>query len=176
MIKDALKRALGARRPDTPAPPGLTRASVLVPVLGASEPRLLFIERTTNELDPHSGQMSFPGGRREPADADAVATALREAQEELGVPRGSVEVLGTLGEIWTPTGFAITPVVGWIEDLPPLKPQALEVAGFFEVPLSELSACRPVAGRPEYRAGGRRVWGATARITAELLELINPES
>lgn len=179
-LRSKLKTALNGR-PAEAAPEGFRPAAVLVPVIGAGEPRLLFMERAAHEKDPHSGQISFPGGRWEPGDADAAATALREAEEELGVPRREVEVLGPLEATLTPSGYSIVPVVGWLERLPELEPDPREVAGFFEVPLTELAdpALRftrgehRLAGRRfevfEYRAAGRIIWGATARIIECLL-------
>lgn len=170
-LKDALRRALAKQKPRREPMDGSIRAAVLVPMLGGREPRLLFIERTAHALDPHSGQISFPGGRWHAGDTDAVATALREAEEELGLGRDAVEVLGCLAERRTITGFAITPVIGWIETCPPLTPQAAEVADCFQVSIGELSGTRE-NGRLEYHADGRVIWGATARITSELLELL----
>ncbi|MBI4424901.1 MAG: CoA pyrophosphatase [Elusimicrobia bacterium] len=184
MTREALRRALVSARPETPAPEGFRPCAVLVPILGGGEePRLLFMERAAQPLDPHSGQISFPGGRREEGDADAAATASRETEEELGLPARVVEVLGRLEETLTPTGYCITPVVGWIERLPALRPDAREVAGVFDVPLARLAdaSCRfprgehRIGGRAfevfEYRAAGRVIWGATARIVATLLAL-----
>lgn len=181
-LRALLQEALSTRRADD-APEGYTRAAVLVPVIGGPVPRLLFMERAAHKDDPHSGQISFPGGRWEPCDQDAAATALRETHEEIGVAPQAVEVLGPLEETLTPSGYAITPIVGWLRDLPELKPDPREVACCFDVPLSELAdparrfarGERTFAGRRfevfEYRAGGRVIWGATARIVASLLAL-----
>lgn len=180
MLRARLRGALAGRV--APAPPkGFTRASVLVPLIGDGEARLLFIERAAHEKDPHSGQIGFPGGRSEPDDADAAATALRECEEELGLSRDQVEVLGPLEGTLTPSGYAITPIVGWLERSPSPRPDPREVACCFEVPLRELAdpGCRHERGVRridgkrfevfEYRAGGRVIWGATARIVECLL-------
>lgn len=174
-LKRRLARALGGRagRAGRAAERGYRPAAVLVPIL-AGNPRLLFIERAAYEGDPHSGQIGFPGGRWEPGDPDAAATALREAEEELGLPPDAVQVLGQLEQTLTPSGYCITPVVGWIPQPPKLAPDAREVAGCFEVDLGELAApgCRfPRGEHFEYRAGGRVIWGATARIVSCLLSL-----
>lgn len=184
-LRAKLKTALNGRSAE-PAPKGFTPAAVLVPLIGAGDPRLLFMERAAHERDPHSGQISFPGGRWEPGDADAAATALREAEEELGVPRREVEVLGQLEATLTPSGYSIVPVVGWLERRPALEPDPSEVAGCFEVELSELADPARrfprgehwLAGRRfevfEYRAAGRVIWGATARIIECLLSRAAP--
>lgn len=116
-------------------------AAVLVPlVMRAQEPAILLTQRNA-QLKQHAGQISFPGGRAEPSDADAIATALREAHEEIGLEAGRVDVLGTLPTYTTGTGFIVTPVVGLIEpevhEAQGLTLQADpgEVADIFEVPM-----------------------------------------
>lgn len=179
-FKEALRDALAARRPAV-ASSGYTPAAVLVPILEDGL-RLLLMERSEDKRDPHSGQISFPGGRREPGDADMASASLREAEEELGISRKGVQILGALEETLTPSGYSITPIVGWLERRPELKPDPREVACAFDVGLEELTdpakrfsrGERVLAGRRfavfEYRVGGRVIWGATARIIASLLE------
>jgi len=110
-------------------------AAVLVPMV-AREGRisLLFTQRTPH-LAAHAGQISFPGGRVESADASRVDTALRETEEEIGLAREHVQVLGTLPEYSIPSGFRITPVVGWINAPFDTQPDPFEVADIFEAPL-----------------------------------------
>ncbi len=112
-------------------------AAVLVPLVMRSELTLLLTERTTN-LSTHSGQIAFPGGRTDESDQDAVATALREAHEEIGLPHEHVEVLGTLPIYVTGTAFIITPVVALVRPGFDLRPNPGEVAHVFEVPLAYL--------------------------------------
>jgi 8-oxo-dGTP pyrophosphatase MutT (NUDIX family) len=113
-------------------------ASVLIAVVLRPEgATVLFTERTAH-LNDHPGQISFPGGRAEPEDADAVATALREAEEETGLDPGRVEVVGTLPTYTTGTGFVVTPVVGFVQPGFALAPDPFEVAEVFEVPLAFL--------------------------------------
>lgn len=112
-------------------------ASVLVPLVLRDELTVLLTQRTEHLTD-HPGQISFPGGRAEPEDADAVATALREAEEEIGLPPAQVDVLGSLPTYTTGTGFIVTPVVGLVPPGLPLKPDPFEVAEVFEVPLAFL--------------------------------------
>ncbi|MDQ2928537.1 MAG: CoA pyrophosphatase [Pseudomonadota bacterium] len=112
-------------------------ASVLIAIVLRDEPAVLLTQRT-NHLTDHPGQISFPGGRAEAFDADAVATALREAHEEIGLEANQVEVLGVLPTYATGTGFIVTPVVGLVLPDLALKPDPFEVAEVFEVPLAWL--------------------------------------
>lgn len=112
-------------------------AAVLIPLVMRDELMLLLTERTTN-LSTHSGQVAFPGGRTDAGDRDAVDTALREAHEEIGLPREHVEVLGTLPTYVTGTAFIITPVVALVRPGFELVPNPGEVADVFEVPLGYL--------------------------------------
>jgi 8-oxo-dGTP pyrophosphatase MutT (NUDIX family) len=113
------------------------RASVLVPVVMRERPTVLLTERTTH-LSTHSGQVAFPGGKRDETDRDEAHTALREAQEEVGLDPSQVEVLGTLPTYTTGTRFIITPVVALISPAHHLTLNAHEVASAFEVPLEFL--------------------------------------
>jgi len=112
-------------------------AAVLLPLVMRDELTLLLTERSTN-LSTHSGQIAFPGGRTDETDQDAVDTALREAQEEIALPRHHVEVLGTLPIYETGSAFIITPVVALVQPDFTLTPNAFEVADVFEVPLEFL--------------------------------------
>ncbi len=112
-------------------------ASVLVPLVLRAEMTVLLTQRT-DHLNDHPGQISFPGGRAEASDADAVATALREAHEEIGLEAFEVEVLGSLPTYTTGTGFIVTPVVGLVAPGAALHPDPIEVAEVFEVPLAWL--------------------------------------
>jgi 8-oxo-dGTP pyrophosphatase MutT (NUDIX family) len=159
---------------------GFRRAGVLVPlILGAGGADLLFTKRT-DHVETHKGQISFPGGMVEEGDADIVHTALREAEEELGIGAKHIEVKGILDDLAVPSGFIITPVVGILGALPLLTPNPLEVAEAFTVPFAFF--CNPANGRSELREyrGGRRevwfyehgehtIWGATAMIVRSLL-------
>jgi 8-oxo-dGTP pyrophosphatase MutT (NUDIX family) len=155
---------------------------VLVPIVGHPEPTVVFTQRTS-QLKHHSGQISFPGGRAEPGDAGAELTALREAEEEIGLARERVEILARLPEYCTRTGFCVTPVVGLVA--PPLAPapDAREVAEVFEVPLAFLldprhheRHTRELQGRQvgyfviQYRE--RRIWGATAAMVVNLYRML----
>ncbi len=114
-----------------------TQASVLVPLVQRDELMVLLTQRT-DHLTDHPGQISFPGGRAEPTDADAIATALREAQEEIGLEPRFVDVLGSMPTYTTGTGFIVTPVIALIDPRFTVTADPFEVAEVFEVPLSFL--------------------------------------
>lgn len=113
------------------------QASVLLPIVMREQPMVLLTERTLH-LSTHSGQIAFPGGKSDEGDADAMATALREAQEEIGLNPALVQVLGTLPNYVTGSAFIITPVVALVEPTLTLTLNAYEVADVFEVPLEFL--------------------------------------
>jgi 8-oxo-dGTP pyrophosphatase MutT (NUDIX family) len=151
----------------------VTDAAVMVPLVHRAEGVKLLLTQRTAHLSDHAGQISFPGGRVEPADASREETALRETEEEIGLPRERVTLLGRLPEYEIPSGFRITPVVGWIEPPFDLTPDPFEVAAVFEAPLEHfLDPAR--YQRREYRFRGRHrhyvaiphegryIWGATA--------------
>jgi 8-oxo-dGTP pyrophosphatase MutT (NUDIX family) len=158
-------------------------AAVLVPIV--NQPgglTLLFTQRTAHLYD-HAGQISFPGGRVESADASRIATALREAQEETGLCASHVEVIGQLPDYDIPTGFRVTPVVGWVEPPFELKPDPFEVADVFEVPLEFFlnpanhqrhSDIRNGRTRYYYSMpyGDRNIWGATAGMVYSLYQIL----
>jgi 8-oxo-dGTP pyrophosphatase MutT (NUDIX family) len=137
-------------------PPGaqVTHAAVLVPLVNRDgQVQALFTQRTPH-LDDHAGQISFPGGRVETGDASREVTALRETEEEIGLTRGPVALLGRLPDYEIRSGFRITPVVGWIEPPFALKLDAFEVAAVFEAPLEHFLDAAHYKRR-EYRFRGR---------------------
>lgn len=155
-------------------------AAVLVGLREGPQPRLILTVRTEH-LPSHAGQVAFPGGRSDPGDADAVATALRESDEEIGLERQLVTPLGYLDCFETISGYCITPVVARIDADAMLYPAPDEVAEVFEVPLAFL--LEPANLRRytmEYRGhhramiefvhGGHRIWGATAAMLLNLLQ------
>lgn len=162
---------------------GFAAAAVLVPVVERGDRIGLGYTLRPDDMPTHAGQISFPGGRRDPDDTDLTATAIREAGEELGIDAASVEVLGRIDDVPTPVGFVITPVVGWLLDPPDFTVDEREVCEYFEVDLDELADPANFTSRgerqiegvtypiPEFRVAGRLIWGATARITQRLLEI-----
>jgi 8-oxo-dGTP pyrophosphatase MutT (NUDIX family) len=152
---------------------GVTEAAVLVPLINrASRVQVLFTQRTPH-LDDHASQISFPGGRVEADDVSREETALRETEEEIGLARARVALLGRLPDYEIPSGFRITPVVGWVEPPFELKPDPFEVAEVFEAPLEHFLDAAHYQRR-EFRFRGRHrhymavpyegryIWGATA--------------
>lgn len=175
-----LTRAVSARDRETFSIEGFHHAGVLVPVVYRRDgPRLLFTKRT-EAVESHKGQVSFPGGTVEEGDRDIVQTALREAEEEIGIDRRSVETLGLLDDHATPSGFVITPVLGLLRSVPELHPSPHEVAEIFQVPLAYFASARNVRcerrmflGREQdvwfYDRAPHVIWGATAAIIRGLL-------
>jgi len=153
-------------------------AAVLVAVTDRPEPGVLLTLRQPH-LRRHAGQIAFPGGRVDPEDADIVAAALREAQEEIGLDPNLVEVVGTSDIYRVGTGFAVTPVVGVVPPDLPLAPHEGEVAAVFETPLAFLLAPGNHARKSTNWEGrerrfheiiweDRRIWGATAGMIVNL--------
>ncbi len=154
-------------------------AAVLLAVITYPEAPTLLLTQRTAHLRDHAGQVSFPGGRIETADRDAIYTALREAEEETGLPPRSVRIAGYLPQYHTGTGFCITPVVGLVEPPLSLRPDPFEVAEIFETPLSFLldpdnrRQCQiHWQGRLRryfaFTYGAHFIWGATAGIIVTL--------
>jgi 8-oxo-dGTP pyrophosphatase MutT (NUDIX family) len=163
----------------------LRGAAVLVPLIDRAEGMTVLLTRRTETLATHAGQISFPGGCVEPQDADAVAAALREAQEEVGLPPERVAVIGRLDTYVTRTGFEVTPVVGLVEPPVPLAPDPAEVAEVFEAPLAFLidranhrrdSRVYNGATRHFYAMpwGDYYIWGATAGMLVNLSDVLVP--
>lgn len=150
-----------------------TPAAVLIPLVLRSQGLNVLLTQRTSHLRDHAGQISFPGGRCEPEDASAVATALRESDEEVGIRPSQVEVLGILPDYFTGTGFQVTPVVGAVTPPLNLRLDDFEVADTFEVPLAFfLEPANYRRDSHEYQGTqreywavpwqGRYIWGATA--------------
>jgi 8-oxo-dGTP pyrophosphatase MutT (NUDIX family) len=158
------------------------QASVLLPLITHLEPTVLFTKRT-EQLHDHAGQVSFPGGGREPQDADPLATALRETHEEIGLKPEQVEVAGFLRGYLTISGYAVTPVVGLVKPGFDLMIDPLEVAEVFEVPLTFLAdprnrqvQTRELGGEQVgfylYQYLGQTIWGATAAMLVNFLDTL----
>jgi 8-oxo-dGTP pyrophosphatase MutT (NUDIX family) len=167
----------------TPPSAELRPAAVLVPLIERSEGMSVLLTQRTAHLSAHAGQISFPGGRVEAGDRDAIEAALRETEEEVGLPRDHVTVIGRLDTYVTGTGFEITPTVGIVRVPFPLAIDPFEVAEVFEVPLSfvlDPSNHRRVVRRFEERSRtffvlpfeNRYIWGATAGMLVNLAEVL----
>ena len=167
----------------TPPSTALTPAAVLVPLIDHEDGMSVLLTQRTAHLTAHAGQISFPGGRVEEADPDAIAAALRESEEEVGLPRERVSVIGRLDTYVTGTGFEIAPIVGIVDPPVPIVIDPFEVAEAFEVPLSFILD-RSNHQRIEREVGahsrsyfvlpyqGRNIWGATAGILVNLAEVL----
>ena len=165
---DVLEQEIGALAP----------AAVLVAVVDRPEPTVLLTLRPET-MRKHPGQVSFPGGRIDPGDDGPIAAALREAEEEIGLPPASVEVIGLADTYRTVTGFEVTPVLGIVPPDLPLSPHPGEVAALFEAPLHYLldpahQHVRTAVWRGRERTyyeiewEGRKIWGATAAMIVNL--------
>lgn len=185
MSRERLRRVLTAYEPqpygdDTR---GLWPAGVLVLIYDhGGRPHIVFQKRT-DKVDAHKGQISFPGGGQDPGDADILATALRETHEEIGVHPQHVDVLGQLDQMKTISNFLVTPYVGWLAHYPYTWTFSDdEVAYLLEVPIDHLlhpdtlvPDVRVINGQeivlPSYRFGDDLIWGATARMLTNFLDL-----
>lgn len=168
---------------DWPVTAQQAAAAVLIALVPRPSGFQVLLTRRTDHLHHHAGQISFPGGRMEDEDASLIETALREANEEVGLTATDLEILGVLPVFGTPSGFCITPVVGLLGENPALHLDAFEVAEAFEVPLDFLleranyqthrirwqGGVRHVLAVPH---GGRFIWGATAGMLHMLMHLL----
>jgi 8-oxo-dGTP pyrophosphatase MutT (NUDIX family) len=178
-IAGRLKRPPLAPRPDDkhiialPSGARITHAAVLVPLIHRADGVNVLLTQRTAHLYDHPSQISFPGGRVETSDRDRFETALREAEEEIGLARECIEIIGTLPAYEIPSGFRISPVVGWIEPPFELELDPFEVVDAFEVPLSFVLDPANHQRRSYHFNGrhrdylampyrGRYIWGATA--------------
>ena len=178
----ALRETLSPVPTSEPLPPGLRSAGVLVPLRDAGGVVSVTLARRTERVPHHKGQICFPGGSRDPGDRDLLATAMREAEEELGIRGGDVELLGAMERVPTVTGFCIQPFVVRIPEDARFHLDGFEMAETFDAPLSAFTDFS------RYRAAGTTylgkpylvyfldydrftIWGATARILHSLAEL-----
>jgi len=177
------RERLAARRRRVVEPGPLVRAAVLVPLVERGGPHVIFAKRT-DRVGTHRGQISFPGGTIDPADRSPLDAALRESEEEVGLPRAAVEPLGALDDTETvATQFVITPWVGVVREPVVWRPDGEEIEEVIEVPFASLveranfrvehwerdGVVRPVYF---YDWGGEVIWGATARIVKHYLDLV----
>ena len=172
-LREPLRRALAARKTRTLPPGSRTAAAVLVPLFERDGEVRVWLVRRPETMRSHGGQVAFPGGKSDPADGCLRTTALREAEEELGIGPSSVDVLGPLDDYPTITGFTVTPWVAWLPEDVPIKPNPSEVARAFAAPLREFFA--PPAGILPWRGwtvDDELVWGATAAILGALVSIV----
>ena len=192
LTADSLRAALASIGDWVPPIPGDGRlfegretaaAAVLVPLVMRADALHVLLTRRTDHLRDHAGQISFPGGRAEAEDADAAATALREAHEEVGLEAEHAEVIGTMPPYSTVTGFVVTPVVALVQPSMQLTLDAFEVAEAFEVPLPYLMNPAHHQRHTFSFDGGERqflsmpwngyfIWGATASMLRNLYHFL----
>jgi 8-oxo-dGTP pyrophosphatase MutT (NUDIX family) len=177
------RERLGARERRVVVGGPLVKAAVLVPIVDRGEPFLVLAKRTEH-VGTHRGQISFPGGRLDPADRGLLEAALRESEEEIGLPRAAVEPLGALDDTETvATQFVITPFVALVRAPVAWQPDGREIEKVVEVPLAALRDHASLRVEYRERAGalhevlfwdyqGETIWGATARILKHYLDLL----
>lgn len=190
VLIERLRRRLvaGVKRPDIDLsylPEGpLVPAAVLIPVVRREHGATVLLTERTAHLRDHAGQVSFPGGRSEREDGSAEETALREAEEEVGLHRRHVEIIGRMPEFFTITGFVVTPVVALVNPPFDLNPDEFEVASVFEPPLDFLMNSANHVRHEVMHQGkshhywsmpwqGHHIWGATAGMLRQLSEVFS---
>jgi len=179
-----IKKRIAMHQPVTLRDASHTHACVLVPLVMQNGTLCLLLTKRTDRVEHHKGQISFPGGMVDDTDTSPEHTALRELEEELGIPASQVELLGTLNDIKIPTGFIVTPLVGLIKETEGMVINRDEVAETLFIPLDKFFD--PALCRSEVRElkGALRqiyvfdvwkepVWGATAHIIKQFTELVD---
>ncbi len=182
MLDELLQRVRGYSPRFMETQEGFPEAAVLVPITRSDEPEVVLTLRASG-LSTHGGEVAFPGGRRDPEDRDLIETALREAEEEIGLPPGLVEIVGPLGTLVSRHGIQVTPYVGVVPDFVDYQANDGEIAAVFSVPLEFFrNDPREVTHRidylgqswyvPSYRYGEYKIWGLTAIMLVELVNLV----
>lgn len=177
-MKEQIKEILRRRKKQKITGENLKASAVLIPIFyDQGNHNILFTERS-DAVVFHKGQVCFPGGTQEPSDSSLLQTALRESEEEIGLEAKDIEVLGELDDITTiVTDYVISPFVAFIPPPRSLKTNGREVKGAFSVPLSFLmDEANFKQDSYAYEYEGHIIWGATARILRQLIDLLRPES
>jgi len=158
----------------------LIKAGVLIALFHRMDELHVLLTKRTKDVEHHKGQISFPGGSADPSDRDIVETALRETEEEIGIRPPDINVLGLFNDVWTPSGFRITPVIGFLRTLPPMIVNRKEVEEVLELPVSffldrnnehvkSLSHNGVTRDVYSYHYGSNEIWGATAGMLHSFL-------
>jgi 8-oxo-dGTP pyrophosphatase MutT (NUDIX family) len=172
-LREPLRRTLASRAPLRLPLGATTAAAVLLPLFEKDGEAHLWFVRRPASMRSHAGQVAFPGGKSDAGDDSLLVTALREAEEELGIARAHVDVLGVLDDTLTITGFTITPWVGWLAQGTQVQPNPSEVARAFAAPLRAfLEAPSGVPPKRGWIVDGELVWGATAAIVEDFAKLV----
>lgn len=181
MVAEKVVHALSSRRPEIIAGDGHKPAAVLIAIEERQDGDYVVLTKRADHLPTHKGQIAFPGGRTHAGDGDIFGTALRESQEEIGLDPGWVRVLGRLDEFTAGYGIVVTPVIGLIPAHCEFRPDPAETTAVASVPIRALlepanfaKGARPSpGGHPSYHfyVNGWDVWGVTARIMVQFLEL-----
>ncbi len=180
-----IRKVLSSRKRRVIEHPPFSHAAVLVPLFRKDESCHLLFTKRSEQVKHHKGEISFPGGVVDEEDKELVSTALREAFEEIGLKENDVQVIGVLDDIVTTTQFIVTPIVGLFPYPYLFKVSEVEIAELIEVPLSFLLAGENLSEREFfhgdqkeivyfYQYGNHTIWGATARILKQFLDVISP--
>ncbi len=180
-----IRKILSERKRRVIEHPPFSHAAVLVPLFKKAEACHLLFTKRSQQVKYHKGEISFPGGVVDEEDKELIRTALREASEEIGLKETDVQIIGVLDDIVTTTEFIVTPIVGLFPYPYPFKVSEVEIAELIEVPLSfllakdNLSEKEILQGDQKeiiyfYRYDQHTIWGATARILKQFLDLISP--
>ena len=176
---------LSSHTPRRLNPENKGRAAVLIPIFQDDRDLYFLLTLRTDKVETHKNQISFPGGVRDPEDGELVQTALRESWEEVGLAAGKVTILGEFDEYYSVTDLIVTPYVGWLESLSDLTPNPDEVQEILQVPwtifrndnLLRIEMRKRFEREMKiyfYRFGEQEVWGLTAQIIRDFLQLIEP--
>jgi 8-oxo-dGTP pyrophosphatase MutT (NUDIX family) len=180
---DRIQKILSTRERSVIELPSFSHAAVLVPLFKKGEDCHLLFTKRSEEVKYHKGEISFPGGVADKEDSELISTALREAYEEIGLKESDVQIIGLLDDIVTITEFIVTPIVGLFPYPYPFKVSEVEIAELIEVPLSFLLEEDCFSESEIFRGGQNEIvyayqyekhiiWGATARILKQFLDLI----
>lgn len=185
-LENKIKRILARRNKSFLKEEGLSQAAVLIPFFRKKGESYILFTRRTDKVKHHKGQISFPGGRHDEKDKDLLTTALRETWEEMGIQPKDVRILGELDDICTVTDFCVAPFVGFIPYPYPFRVNPYEIEEVLEIPLSVLlergkfrQEIHERKGEPFpvffYQYQKHTIWGATARILKQLLDLLEAD-
>lgn len=181
-MKQKIRDLLQARPYSRIADDGLNPSAVIIPIYEAKGLLHTLVTKRTDQVEHHKGHLCFPGGARDPEDRNLVETALRECEEEMGILKRDVEVLGRLDEIATVTNFVITPFIGYIPHPYTFSPNPIEIEEVIEVPIERfMTTCEPTVEHLEWKGdtypvyyfqyGRHNIWGATGKILKQFLEV-----